>query len=150
MSDSNHLDPELNNSTSLNGDQVSAKSVFLIILAFVIIIAILAGAVLAIIGMVNHPESTENIRDIVIVFMAAEFLFIGFVLILLVIQLARLTALIRHEVRPILDATNQTVGTIRGTTTFLSDNLVSPVIKANSTIAAVKRAAEMLAFWRRS
>ena len=150
MSDSNHLDPELNNSTSLNGDQVSARSVFLIILAFVIIIAILVGAVLAIIGMVNHPESTENIRDIVIVFMAAEFLFIGFVLILLVIQLARLTALIRHEVRPILDATNQTVGTIRGTTTFLSDNLVSPVIKANSTIAAVKRAAEMLAFWRRS
>ena len=150
MSDSNHLDPELNNSTSLNGDQVSARSVFLIILAFVIIIAILVGAVLAIIGMVNHPESTENIRDIVIVFMAAEFLFIGFVLILLVIQLARLTALIRHEVRPILDATNQTVGTIRGTTTFISNNLVSPVIKANSTIAAVKRAAEMLAFWRRS
>jgi uncharacterized membrane protein YjgN (DUF898 family) len=150
MSDSNHLDPELDNSTSLNGDQVSARSVFLIILAFLIIIAILVGAVLAIIGMVNHPESTENIRDIVIVFMAAEFLFIGFVLILLVIQLARLTALIRHEVRPILDATNQTIGTIRGTTTFLSDNLVSPVIKANSTIAAVKRAAEMLAFWRRS
>jgi uncharacterized membrane protein YjgN (DUF898 family) len=150
MSDSNHLDPELNNSTSSNGDQVSARSVFLIILAFVIVIAILVGAVMAIVAMVNHPESTENIRDIVIVFMAAEFLFIGFVLILLVIQLARLTALIRHEVRPILDATNQTVGTIRGTTTFISDNLVTPVIKANSTIAAVKRAAEMLAFWRRS
>lgn len=150
MSDSTNLDSEVTNSASLNGDQVSAKSVVLIILAIVIILAILVGAVLAIIAMVNHPESTENIRDIVIVFMAAEFLFIGFVLILLVIQLARLTALIRHEVRPILEATNQTIGTIRGTTTFLSDNLVTPVIKANSTIAAVKRAAEMLAFWRRS
>lgn len=150
MNDSNVLDPEQASSVSANDDGMSAKSVALIIVALLLILGLVAGVVLAIIAMVNHPESTENIRDIVIVFMAAEFLFIGLVLILLVIQLARLTALIRHEVRPILESTNQTMGTIRGTTTFLSDNLVSPVIKANSTLAAVRRAAEMLAFWRRS
>jgi hypothetical protein len=149
MNDSNVLDPEQASSVSANNDQMSAKSVALIILAVLLILGLIAGVVLAIIAMVNHPESTENIRDIVIVFMAAEFLFIGLVLILLVIQLARLTALIRHEVRPILESTNQTIGTIRGTSTFISDNLVSPVIKANSALAAVRRAAEMLAFWRR-
>lgn len=144
------LDPEQVQSVSTNDDRLSAKSVVLILAAIVLILGLVAGAVVAIIAMINHPESTENIRDIVIVFMAAEFLFIGLVLILLVIQLARLTALIRHEVRPILEATNQTVGTIRGTTTFLSDNLVSPVIKANSAMAAARRVAEMLAFWRRN
>jgi hypothetical protein len=150
MNDSNTLNTEPVDSVAVSDDRMSAKSVFLIIVTLLLILGLVAGAVIAIIAMVNHPESTENIRDIVIVFMAAEFLFIGLVLILLVIQLARLTALIRHEVRPILEATNQTVGTIRGTTTFLSDNLVSPVIKANSTMAAIRRAAEMLAFWRRN
>jgi fructose-specific phosphotransferase system IIC component len=149
MNESNVLDPEQASSVASESDRMSAKSVALIILAVILILGLIAGVVLAIIAMVNHPESTENIRDIVIVFMAAEFLFIGLVLILLVIQMARLTALIRHEVRPILESTNQTMGTIRGTTTFLSDNLVSPVIKANSALAAVRRAAEMLAFWRR-
>jgi fructose-specific phosphotransferase system IIC component len=149
MNESNVLDPEQASSVASESDRMSAKSVALIILAVILILGLIAGVVLAIIAMVNHPESTENIRDIVIVFMAAEFLLIGLVLILLVIQMARLTALIRHEVRPILESTNQTMGTIRGTTTFLSDNLVSPVIKANSALAAVRRAAEMLAFWRR-
>ncbi|MGD8604254.1 MAG: hypothetical protein PVF49_06740 [Anaerolineales bacterium] len=149
MNNSNVVDPEQASLNSTDSDRMSAKSVALIIVAVLLILGLIAGVVLAIIAMVNHPQSTETIRDIVIVFMAAEFLFIGLVLILLVIQLARLTALIRHEVRPILESTNQTMGTIRGTSTFISDNLVSPVIKANSALAAVRRAAEMLAFWRR-
>lgn len=149
MNESNILDPEQASSISTDSERMSARSVALIILGIVLILGLIAGVVFAIMAMVNHPESTENIRDIVIVFMAVEFLFIGLVLILLVIQLARLTALIRHEVRPILESTNKTMGTIRGTTTFISNNLVSPVIKANSALAAVRRAAEMLAFWRR-
>ena len=115
-------------------------SIFLIIL--------IAGIVIAVITMVNHPDQTETIRDIVIIFMAVEFLLIGLTLVLLIIQLARLTALLQNEVKPILDSTNDTVNTLRGTTQFLSENLVRPVMKANSTANAIRQALELLKIGR--
>ena len=69
--------------------------------------------------------------------MAVEFLFIGLVLIIMVVQLARLINLLQNEVKPILDSTNETVSTLRGTTQFLSDNLTEPVIKLNEYLAGI-------------
>lgn len=120
------------------------------ILGSLFLLILIAGVVLAIIAMVQNPASTENIRDIVIIFVAVESLLIGVALIVLVVQLARLTDLLVNEVQPILDATNETLGTIRGTTRFLSENLVRPVVKVNSSFAALRRAAELLRFRRRS
>jgi hypothetical protein len=88
--------------------------------------------------MINNPAQTETIRDIVIIFMAVESLLIGLTLVILIVQLARLTALLQNEIKPILDSTNETVNTLRGTTKFLSNNLVNPVMKANSTISAIR------------
>jgi hypothetical protein len=98
--------------------------------------------------MVQNPAQTELLRDIVIILMALEFLLIGLALIVLIVQIARLTALLENEIRPILDSTNETLNTLRGTTTFLSDNLVQPVIKANSSFSAVRRAIDLLRFGR--
>ena len=120
------------------------------ILGALFLLVLIAGVVLAIIAMVQNPATTENIRDIVIIFIAIESLLIGVALIVLVIQLARLTDLLVNEVKPILDSTNETLGTIRGTTRFLSENLVRPVVKVNSSFAALRRAAELLRFRRRS
>jgi membrane protein implicated in regulation of membrane protease activity len=121
-----------------------------LVLAAIFLIILIAGLVLAVIALVRNPVATENIRDIVIIFMAVESLLIGVALIVLIVQLARLTDLLVNEVKPILDSTNETIGTIRGTTQFLSKNLVQPVVKANSSFAALRRAAELLRFRRRS
>jgi hypothetical protein len=138
-----HEDVELTQSSEVNIRLwVFIASLFVIIL--------IAGVVLAVIAMVQNPATTENIRDIVIIFMAIESLLIGVALIVLVIQLARLTDLLVNEVKPILDSTNETLGTIRGTTHFLSKNIVQPVVKVNSSFAAIRRAAELLRFRRRS
>jgi len=115
--------------------------VFVTVLLFLLLVS---GVVFAVISMVNNPDQTETIRDIVIIFMAVESLLLGLILIVLIIQLARLTTMLQNEVRPILDATNETLNTLRGTTNFLSNNLVNPVVKANSSIAAIKRAIELL------
>ena len=114
-----------------------------------LVLLILAGIVLAILSMVRSPQQTQTIRDIVIIFMAVEALIVGMALIVLIIQLARLTALIQNEVRPILDATNQTLSTLRGTTTFLSDNIANPVVKLNSSVAALMRFVELIGLRRR-
>jgi mevalonate kinase len=60
-------------------------------------------------------------------------------LIILIVQIARLTNLVENEVKPILDSTNETVSNLRGTTKFLSDNLVEPVIKLNELMAVLQR-----------
>lgn len=118
---------------------------FVTVLLFLLLIS---GVVFAVISMVNNPDQTETVRDIVIIFMAVESLLIGLVLIVLVIQLARLATMLQNEVKPILDATNETLSTLRGTSNFLSNNLVNPVVKANSSIAAIKRAIELLGIGR--
>ncbi len=118
--------------------------------AVIFLLILIAGVVLAVIAMVQNPATTENIRDIVIIFMAIESLLIGVALVVLIIQLARLTDLLVNEVKPILDSTNDTLGMIRGTTHFLSKNLVQPVVKMNSSFAALRRAGELLRFRRRS
>ena len=60
-------------------------------------------------------------------------------LLALIIQLASLINLLQNEVKPILKSTNETVNTLRGTSEFLSENLVEPVIKLNSYLAGLKK-----------
>lgn len=119
-----------------------------IVLGVVIVLLLIAGIIFAVNVMINNPAQTETFRDIMIIFMAFVFLFIGLALIILLVQLARLTNLLQYEIRPILEATNETVGSLRGTTQFLSDNLVAPVVKANSSFAALRRAIELFGFSR--
>ena len=109
-----------------------------------VLVVVGVASVFAVLAMLRSPEQTETIRDIVIVFMAGEALVIGLALVLLIVQLARLTALLQNEIRPILASTQETLDTVRGTTAFLGNNLVDPVIKANSSLAAVRRAIDLL------
>jgi len=106
-------------------------------------LVIVALVILAVFGLLQPTTPTAKIRDIFIIFMAFESLVIGAALIVLVIQVASLINLLQNEVKPILDATNETVNTLRGTTTFLSENLVEPVIKLNSYLAGLRRLFEL-------
>jgi hypothetical protein len=94
-------------------------------------------------------EHVARIRDIFIIFMSLESLLIGLVLVILIVQLARLTNLLQNEIKPILDSTNETVSNLRGTAAFLSDNLVEPVMKLNEYLAALQRFTEMIGIGRK-
>lgn len=111
-----------------------------------IIAGCIAGAILlvallvwAVIELSSHPAAAANVRDIFIIFLALESLLIGAALVVLILQLASLINLLQNEVKPILKSTNETVNTLRGTSEFLSENLVEPVIKLNSYLAGLKR-----------
>jgi hypothetical protein len=103
------------------------------------VILVLAGIVGAVIALSKNPAVATNVRDIFIIFMALESLIIGAALVVLVIQVASLLNLLQNEVKPILKSTSETVNTLRGTTEFLSENLVEPVIKLNSYLAGLRR-----------
>jgi hypothetical protein len=116
----------------------------IVITAVVVLILLVAGIVAAVIGLLQPNTPTEKIRDIFIIFMALESLLIGVALIILIVQFASLINLLQNEVRPILDATNETVNHLRGTTEFLGENLVEPVIKLNGYLAGMQRMIELL------
>ena len=107
----------------------------------------LVGAVLAllvfIIGgvyvLIIPTTDTARVRDIFIIFMALESLIIGLSLVILIVQLARLINLIQNEIKPIMESTNETMSTLRGTTKFLSDNMVEPVLKLNEYFAGLQQ-----------
>jgi hypothetical protein len=110
---------------------------------FIAAIIILTGIVLAVIALTKNPGAATNIRDIFIIFMAFESLIVGAALVVLVIQIASLINLLQNEVKPILQSTSETVNTLRGTTEFLSENLVEPVIKLNSYLAGLRKFFDM-------
>jgi len=103
------------------------------------VLLVLAGIVIAVMALTKYPAAATNIRDIFIIFMAFESLIIGAALVVLVIQVASLINLLQNELKPILKSTSDTVNTLRGTTEFLSENLVEPVIKLNSYLAGLRK-----------
>lgn len=116
---------------------------------FVVIALTIAFFVYLLTPGFSTAEVVARIRDVFIIVMALESLLIGAVLVILIIQVARLTNLLQNEIKPILDSTNQTVSTLRGTTQFLSDNLSEPVIKLNEYIAALQKLIELLGISKR-
>lgn len=120
------------------GEEVKSKSkVWLVVLIGLVLLALIVGAVILL--MSSGSENVGKIRDIFLIFMALESLIIGIVLVILIVQLAVLINLIQNEIKPILQATNETVNTLKGTTTFLSDNLSEPVIKLNEFLAGLSK-----------
>jgi 4-amino-4-deoxy-L-arabinose transferase-like glycosyltransferase len=112
-----------------------------IIAGIVVLLALLGWAIYA---LLQPDTPTDKIRDVFIIVVALESLVIGVALIVLIVQLASLINLIQNEVRPILDATNKTVNTLRGTAEFLGENVVEPVIKLNGYLAGLRRMLELL------
>ena len=89
-----------------------------------------------------------SVRDVAIIVLAIESIIVGILLAILTIQVSRLVRMLRQEIRPMLDATQETVGTVRGTATFLSEHLVSPVVNIAGTISGLRQAAKTLAGFR--
>ena len=118
------------------------KRTLYIIIGVVVLLVLLGIA--AIWFLLQPTTPTDKIRDIFIIIVAIESGVIGVALVVLIIQLAALTNLLQNEVKPILIATNETVNTLRGTTEFLSENVVEPVIKLNGYMAGLYRMLELL------
>ncbi len=121
-----------------------------IVVGVIIVLGLfIAGFVYLINPAYSSYETVARLRDISIILMAIESIIISFALVILIVQIARLTNLIENEVKPILDSTNETVSNLRGTTRFLSDNLVEPVIRLNEIIAVLTRLSEILGIARK-
>lgn len=87
----------------------------------------------------NQAPTIEAVRDIFIIALALESCLFGVALIILLVMVIRLVNMVEFEIKPILEKTNETMGMVRGTSVFVSENVIKPVTKANSYMAAVRR-----------
>ena len=87
---------------------------------------------------------SATVRDIAIIIVAVQSIVIGILIAVLIWQIWRLVALLQTEIKPVLDDTKATVNTVRGTATFLSDNLAEPVIRTSGTVVRWRRTASAL------
>ncbi len=83
--------------------------------------------------------SVASIRDIAIVLLAIESLIIGGLLIVLVLQIRNLINVLKDEVKPILGEARDTVSTVKGTTSFVSDTVITPIVNMASFASAVRQ-----------
>jgi hypothetical protein len=107
-------------------------------------VVLLAAVIGTIYYLLQETSPTARIRDIFVIFLGFELVVIGFCAILLIIQTARLINMFQNEIKPVLDAANETMSTLRGTALFLSDTMVQPAIKINSFFTTIRNGLEIL------
>ena len=85
-----------------------------------------------------------SVRDYAIILLALESLVIGVVLVMVSLEIRNLAKLLREEIKPILDSANETARTVRGTTSFVSETFVNPMIRVSSFASGFLQALRML------
>ncbi|MCA9917561.1 MAG: hypothetical protein KC445_06380 [Anaerolineales bacterium] len=123
---------------------ISVKPIY-IALAVILVVALLGGAVWGIIWLARtQAAAIEAVRDVLLIALALESCLFGVVLLFMLLMIIRLVNMLEFEIKPILEKTNETVGTIRGTTTFVSKNVVKPVTEARVHVAGIRQALKSL------
>jgi hypothetical protein len=109
-----------------------------------VLVILLAALVVLIILAFRNPVHTQTVRDLAIIALALESGLIGLAILVLIVQVARLTNMLEFEIKPILENTNEALKTVRGTADFMSKRMVDPVIKASGYASGVARLAASL------
>jgi K+ transporter len=89
--------------------------------------------------------TVEIVRDFSIIFLALSTIVTQIILVLLLLEIRSLSKMLRENVFPILQSADETVRTVRGTSVFVSDNVVTPVVRVSSMAAGIQQALRVLA-----
>ena len=110
------MGPEFQESNPKTGCRLPAIIGITLVLMFVTITVLL-------VMLVRNPELTQLIRDIMIIALAIEGLFIGIAIILAIFQITKFIRLLQDEIKPILEQANETLSTVRSTAGMVNENL---------------------------
>ena len=117
----------------------------MIVIDVIAVLVIVALLVVAGVFLYSRPQATTFLRDIAVIILAFETLVVIFFLGVVTVLLIYVILTLEREIKPVLNATSETIYTVRGTTTFVSDTVVSPIMSAAGVVGAVKGAAQAIA-----
>lgn len=89
-------------------------------------------------------EWVQLIRDIFIIVLALASIAVGVLMVMLIQEIRRLIETLQRDVQPILSSVNETASTVRGTTNFVSEQVVRPVAGAIGAAAGARDAFAVL------
>lgn len=85
-------------------------------------------------------EWVQLFRDIFIIILALVSIAVGVLIFLLIQEIRNLIETLQRDVKPILDSVNETANTVKGTTDFVSEKVVRPIVSAVGTAAGARQA----------
>jgi len=86
----------------------------------------------------------DGLKDVLIILAALASIVVLVLLALLVLQVLDLVKQVKKETKPLIEETQKTIQTVRGTSTFVGQELVTPLITAVSAVSGVQRALQVL------
>ncbi len=131
------MGPEFQESNPKTGCRLPAIIGITLVLMFVTITVLL-------VMLVRNPELTQLIRDIMIIALAIEGLFIGIAIILAIFQITKFIRLLQDDIKPILEQANETLSTVRSTAGMVNENLTGPIMKIAGTLSGTMRFLKMI------
>ncbi|MBZ0277982.1 MAG: hypothetical protein K8I60_17680 [Anaerolineae bacterium] len=112
---------------------IAASAVLILIPVLVFVLGILLAG-----GAEQTASWVQVVRDTLIIALILEATLIFLALAVLVLQIARLANLVQSEAKPIFKNAQDTVAIAKGTTTFIGNTAVEPVIKVSSFWAGAR------------
>jgi len=139
----------MDNSQKMDTEKSSGSQKTTLIIISAIALLFLIGTAIGIFFLArSNAEITSQVRDIFIIVLAMESFLIGAALIILIIQLAVLSNLIQNEIQPILNSTKETIRTVKGTSQFISEKAVRPIVSIGGLFAGGRKLLEIIGFIR--
>lgn len=88
--------------------------------------------------LLTHPVVTGAITNISIIILALVVLVMNVFLIVMMWQIIRLIDFLLFELKPVLESLQETTNTVRGTASFVSEEVSNPMIDAKAKAAGFK------------
>ena len=132
-----------------NEKNSQSKKATLIIIAVITALFFIGITVGVVFLAKSDAQITSQVRDIFIIILVLESFLIGAALIILIIQLALLSNLIQNEIRPILSSTKETIRTVKGTSQFITERAVRPIVSIGGMLAGGRKLFEIIGFLRK-
>ncbi|MCB0200431.1 MAG: hypothetical protein H6649_04250 [Caldilineae bacterium] len=88
--------------------------------------------------LMTHPVITNRLRDISIIVLAITLIVLDIVLMVMMWQIIKLLMFLLDELKPVLESLQETSSTVRGTASFVSEGVTSPMIDVSAKTAGAK------------
>lgn len=137
MTRNNRLNNQDSSPTNGRSPLISGKIVWISAVSISVLLVALLGFIIWL--AFAYPDRIEAMRDVFIMLFALVSCSAVVVMVMMLVAMIRLINMIDYEIRPILERTNETIGMVQGTTSFVSKNVVQPAIKTTSFLAGVRR-----------
>jgi len=123
------------------GSRWDARSVTLVVggvLGGIVLVIFVLGLLLALFSDVDATAArVQIVRDIFLIILALQSIVIVVALIVLILQISKLINLLRNEVMPILNNTQETIQSAKGTVEFVGKNVSEPITRLGGFFAGL-------------